>query len=247
MFGVERGDLHLQPIAVLSQPVGVTAGLAMLLLGQWRLRHERAQASVVGLVGELDELLLGDPEVVARRLQLLAHGAKAALDLGPGHDIEHRLGPVKRSPWIVTLVLAIAACGNGGDEGGCIEVREPEDPASRQHVVADETADYQTNPPTSGPHVAGPTPSGVLAEPVAAAIQVRLLEVGGLMIQYRADVDPEPLGRLAGADVVVAPGTDLPDPVVVTAWTWKLSCDTIDLAEIERFAAERPRDAPGFD
>lgn len=230
-----------------AETVGVPAGLAMLLLGERCLGHEGTETGVVGFVGELVELLLGDAEVVTRRLELFADGAESTLDLGPGHGVEHRLGPVKRSRWIVALSLVLAACVGTDTEGGCIELREPEDPASNQHVLTDGAVDYQTRPPTSGPHVAGPTPSGVLATPVPEAIQVRVLEAGGVMIQYGPDVDPAPLALLAGDTTVVAPGIDLPHPIVITAWTWKLVCADVDVDRIERFASERRGDAPGLD
>ena len=149
--------------------------------------------------------------------------------------------------WLLAAVALVAGCGSD-TASGCIELREPEDPASDRHVLTDGTFDYQTSPPTSGAHIAGPTPSGVLAAAVAAPIQVRLLEAGGVMIQYDPSVvDPTALERFGDEVTVVAPGIDLPEAVVATAWTWKLSCSEADLDRIERFARERRGDAPGLD
>ena len=153
---------------------------------------------------------------------------------------------MRPSRWILAAALLLAGCGSD-DAAGCVELREPEDPTSSQHVLSDGTFTYQTHPPTSGAHVAGPTPNGVLAEPVPLAIQVRLLEAGGVMVQYDATVDGAALRSLADYQTVVAPGTDLPAAVVATAWTWKLSCSDVDLDRIAQFAAERRTDAPGLD
>lgn len=146
--------------------------------------------------------------------------------------------------------LFIVACG-GDDAASCIELREPEDQASGQHVLAQGAVEYLTSPPTSGPHIAGPTPEGALDTPVAEEIQVRLLEAGGVMVQYDDSVaaaDVEALGAITSATIVAAPAAgELPDRIVATAWTWKLSCSTLDIARIEAFAVERSPDAPGLD
>ena len=149
--------------------------------------------------------------------------------------------------WILAAVVLVTGCGSS-DTSSCIELREPEDQASGLHVLTDEAFEYQTYPPTSGAHIAGPTPAGVFDTTVALPIQVRLLEAGGVMIQYDpAAIDPASLHGLADDLTVVAPGADLPDPVVVTAWTWKLSCSEVDFERIERFSLERRDDAPGLD
>jgi len=71
------------------------------------------------------------------------------------------------------------------------------------------------------------------------------------MIQYDESVDAaaiETLADLVSGPVVLAPsGSDLPSPIVVTAWTWKLTCTAVDLERIDAFIAERPNDAPGVD
>ena len=64
MFGVECGDLGGEGVAVLPEAICVAAGLAVLPLGKWGLRHECTQARIIGFVSELDQLFLGDGEVV---------------------------------------------------------------------------------------------------------------------------------------------------------------------------------------
>lgn len=150
-------------------------------------------------------------------------------------------------PWILATAVLVTGCGSE-NAAGCVELREPEDPASGQHVLADGTFEYRTDPPTSGAHVAGPTPTGVLDTTVPPAIQIRLLEAGGVMVQYDVDaIDVGSLAALGDELTVVAPGADLPAPIVATAWTWKLSCSEVDIGRIERFGDERRTDAPGLD
>ena len=160
------------------------------------------------------------------------------------------MGSMRLFWFLCAASLFVVACG-GDEAASCIELREPEDQASGQHVLSQGAVEYLTSPPTSGPHIAGPTPEGALSTPVAEEIQVRLLEAGGVMVQYddgvgAADVDS--LEAIGSAAIVVAPAAvDLPDRIVATAWTWKLSCSTLDVARIEAFAAERSADAPGID
>lgn len=160
------------------------------------------------------------------------------------------MGSMRVLSWWCALSLVLVACGRD-QAATCVEVREPEDQASGRHVLTEGAATYQTDPPTSGPHIAGPTPSGVLETPIARAIQVRLLEAGGVMVQYDRSLTAAEIDELeaaASADLVVAPAIgELPDRVVATAWTWKLTCADVDVARIELFADARRADAPGLD
>ena len=158
--------------------------------------------------------------------------------------------PMRLPALLVVLVAVLTACSDGA-AAACVELREPQDPASGQHVLGPGVAVYQTDPPTSGPHIAGPTPSGALDAALDPAIQVRVLEAGGVMIQYDDSLSPAEIAALEafGDDlVVIAPAVGaLPEPVVVTAWTWKLSCPSVDDDAVRTFIQTRPADAPGLD
>ena len=145
-----------------------------------------------------------------------------------------------------SVVLALVAVGCGGaDETGCTQLREPEDPLSAQHVVDEGAFSYLSDPPTSGPHLAIDPPVGVFDEPLAGAIQVRILEQGGAIVHYDPEVvDPAAVEGLATGPVVVTPGEDLDAPVVVTAWTWKLTCDHVAAERISDFVTKRSAEAP---
>jgi hypothetical protein len=58
----------------------------VLVVGERRLRHQRAQTSVVGLFGEHHELLVDDRELVTEGSQTAADIGEAALDRRCWHD-----------------------------------------------------------------------------------------------------------------------------------------------------------------
>lgn len=155
------------------------------------------------------------------------------------------------------LALLLGGCGGGGDGGGNSdgaatacgpEVQEALDPGSVQHVLpgAPEPS-YATDPPTSGPHLAGGTVGGVQPAPLARPVQVAVLEEGGVVVQHDG-VDGAGRARLealAADDVVVAPNPDLPSPVVATAWQHRLECAGAGPAAVEAFVARHRGGGPG--
>lgn len=122
------------------------------------------------------------------------------------------------------------------------------DPSYLVHVVGDgEDVEYTTDPPTSGPHKAGPPMQGVVDKPLSRPVQVGILERGDVLIQHRADLpvaQQERLATLAGPGVVIAPNLDLPAPVVATAWTYKQTCETVDLGALQGFIDARRGKGP---
>jgi hypothetical protein len=148
---------------------------------------------------------------------------------------------------LAAAMLLLTGCGDDGT-AGCTELREPEDPASVQHVIGNGTFEFLSHPPTSGPHVGGESPTGVVETPLTEPVQVRILEAGVVLVQYEAgELDGDQAQRFASLGAVVAPAEDLPAPVVATAWTWKLTCDELDAPRIEQFVNERAVAAPRAD
>jgi hypothetical protein len=148
---------------------------------------------------------------------------------------------------VVVVTLVAASCGDESSDG-CTEIREPLDPLSIQHLIDVDGATFLTHPPTSGPHLSGPLAVGLLDAPLPPAAQVSVLEAGVVMVQYESPVTELELLSLLDHDDVpftIAPGTDLPAPVVATAWTWKLTCGSVDLDAITTFAEAHVDDAPG--
>lgn len=160
-----------------------------------------------------------------------------------------------RSPGLLFggLALLASACAGGGDAGdggssGCGPViRERLDPSSPVHLLPGAPEpDYLSDPPTSGPHLSGRPPAGVVDQPLDRPTQVLVLEEGGVLIQYHGldDSDVAGLAELASDSVVVAPNPALADPVVATAWLNKLTCEEVDLEALSRFVAEHVGQGP---
>lgn len=149
----------------------------------------------------------------------------------------------------ISLALVAGACGGQDGAGACGPVvREALNPSYLVHVLDAESAEqYTSDPPTSGPHQAGPPIDGVRDEPLARPVQVGILERGDVLVQHDPALTPEEIARLASLaepGVVIAPNPDLPANVVVTAWTHKRVCDAVDLDAIEDFIDQRAGKGP---
>lgn len=82
---LEAGDLGAHLPAVALHRIGVTLGLAVLAPGERRLGHERAEPGLLGLVGQMGELLVGHAQLGSQRLEAVAHLDEAAFDERVGH------------------------------------------------------------------------------------------------------------------------------------------------------------------
>lgn len=89
---LEAGDALEEVGAMALHGLGVPLGVVVLAVREWCLRQERAQPGVVRGVGEVGQLLVGDPQVVAELPQARGDLREAALDEGPGHRGECRSG-----------------------------------------------------------------------------------------------------------------------------------------------------------
>ncbi len=102
-------------------------------------------------------------------------------------------------------------------------------------------APYDSDPPTSGPHVPETAPWGVSTTPVPKEKMVHNLEDAGVVISYKPDLDKTTVDFLANltrsydTDVLMAPYPGLSNPIVLTAWGRIDRMDTFDEARIKRF------------
>ena len=161
---------------------------------------------------------------------------------------------VRRAALAASAALVVVGCGRGDSvAAGCDDVTtEDLDPGWTVHLLPTAPEpDYLTEPPTSGAHYASEPASGVLEAPLDRPSQVTVLEVGGVLVQYRPDDLDESgrgrLERLAEDGVVVAPNPDLPDPVVATAWTTKQACEGVALDTLAAFIEEQGGQGPGVE
>jgi hypothetical protein len=101
-------------------------------------------------------------------------------------------------------------------------------------------APYNTDPPTSGPHLPSIALWGVHKEEIPKELQVHNLEDGGVIIQYNCQGCPdlvEKLERFAlkHSNVIVAPYSRSKTRISLTAWTRIDQFDEYDESRILRF------------
>ena len=99
---------------------------------------------------------------------------------------------------------------------------------------------YNSDPPTSGPHLEYIAPWGIHTRPVPKELQVHNLEDGGVVVQYNCDC-PDLVEKLAAAvkrykdHVILAPYPGMKSKIALTAWTRIDTFDEFDEARIVRF------------
>jgi Protein of unknown function (DUF3105) len=163
----------------------------------------------------------------------------------------------------VVILLAGAGVGIamavGGGSSGAIEESqvcdfETFESAGRGHVdKRPKASEYNSTPPTSGPHFAQPRAPviwNVYEEPLDQVSLVHNLEHGGMVIQYGSgvsDADVQKLREWLADDpfgLVLAPlppaverrKPELADQIAVTAWTHLMTCSAFDGAAMDDFS-----------
>ncbi len=112
---------------------------------------------------------------------------------------------------------------------------------SRHIAPTDPTPVYNTDPPTSGPHLPEPAAWGVYTEPLDKPAMVHSLEDGGVVISYRPDLDASTVDLLTTladeypVDVILAPYVGLTNPIVLTAWNRIDRLEALDEIRIRKF------------
>jgi hypothetical protein len=101
---------------------------------------------------------------------------------------------------------------------------------------------YNSEPPTSGPHLPYLAPWGIHTEPIPKELQVHNLEDGGVMVQYNCASDcPDLVEKLKAIvqgysdRVILAPYPGMKTRIALTAWTRLDTFDQFDGSRIKRF------------
>ena len=110
------------------------------------------------------------------------------------------------------------------------------------HVPSADTlhVQYNSEPPTSGPHLPYIAPWGVHTRPIVRELQVHNLEDGGVVVQYNCEC-PEIVAQLRDIvkkyerNVLLAPYPTMKSKIVLTAWTRIDTLDDVDAKRITRF------------
>ena len=111
--------------------------------------------------------------------------------------------------------------------------------------------EYNSNPPTSGPHYANPAPWGVKTEPIKDEIAVHNLEHGGIWIAYQPDqVDQATIDQLTTivrgypSKVLLSPRPANDTPIALVSWGRLMKLTTIDNAKIDEFIGRNKNKGP---
>ena len=101
---------------------------------------------------------------------------------------------------------------------------------------------YNSDPPTSGPHMPYVAPWGVHTGPISKELQVHNLEDGGVAVQYNCPSGcPELVDKLKAIvgrypeHVILAPYPGMKTRLALTAWTRIDAFDAFDEGRINRF------------
>ena len=130
---------------------------------------------------------------------------------------------------ILTFVaLGAGGGGNGGspaalEDAGCTVTTYPAQPT--QHVEElEEGFEYNSDPPSSGPHSSTPAVFGVYDDPVDPLLSVHSMEHGGVVIQYGEDVPESEVEKIVTwyrddpNGLILAPLPRMNDQIALTAW-----------------------------
>ena len=172
------------------------------------------------------------PEVTASTSEETATGSASIQPLsGSDNDVagDERAGT--EPPPVEQGDLKTAA-----EEAGCVLQLDLPDEGNRHLAPSDPPPDYETNPATSGSHIAPPLQQadGAYSDSPAAVAYVHSLEHGRVAIQYSPGLGEDEQLALKGvfdaspAGMLLFPAPDLPDAIAVTAWTQLMSCPSYE-------------------
>lgn len=152
----------------------------------------------------------------------------------------------RRLQWLLGSVLVVAAVVIGyfayravADLPG---TSYPDLGNAHIQALTEPHAPYNSDPPTSGPHLPYIAPWGVHTEPIPKELQVHNLEDGGVVVQYDCPTPcPELVGKLKAIvgryerQVILAPYPGMKTRIALTAWTRLDAFDEFEEARIVRF------------
>jgi hypothetical protein len=165
------------------------------------------------------------------------------------------------TPWLAAfaVILVAAACTSGDDDGSVdlsdfpYPVQEIEALESRDHFPTGQTYDdYNSNPPTSGPHADSWAPVGVAELAVAKEVAVHNMEHAGVVVWYNCHAEPVldnddcaalrdqlsqvVLQEVADGNEVLLTSYSLMDArIALTSWGYLDTFDEFDEARVRAF------------
>jgi hypothetical protein len=151
----------------------------------------------------------------------------------------------RRRAWIAGVSVAVVAIAVSGYLAYRAAATQPGIAVESQgntHIPTESTPHvaYNTDPPTSGPHLPYVAPWGVHTQPVAPELQVHNLEDGGVAVQYSCECS-ELVAKLRAIvqrydkQVILAPYPGMKSTIALTAWGRIDQFDEFDGKRIVRF------------
>lgn len=159
---------------------------------------------------------------------------------------------------VLVLALVVITIRNNANQeaaflaaaeaAGCTDVVEY-DSEGRDHVGQGEQQEYETNPPTSGPHFAQPAPWGSYRETVEPETLVHNLEHGGIVIHYKnlSDSEVDALDSLVDSyqnGVISNPNDSIDANVALASWTRAMECDEYSAEAIQGYIEQYCNQGP---
>ena len=161
---------------------------------------------------------------------------------------------------VVVVVLALINGGGDDDGGGDVDlstypypVQAIEQIVDRSHFPVGQTYDdYNSNPPTSGPHAAAPAPWGVSDLAVPKETAVHNMEHAGVVVWYNCNAGPmletEDCATLrndlsevvapevgSGRSVLMTPYPGMDARIALTSWGYLDTFDEFDADRVRMF------------
>jgi hypothetical protein len=149
---------------------------------------------------------------------------------------------------VILVAAGLALARNAGSNVG----DQIPEMVSSPHLagLTDSHEPYNSNPPTSGPHVGNTAPPGVATQPLPDELTTHNLEHGFVIVHYRQDLPQEDQTRLTTLTrelqrenqciiLVPRPTDKLDVPVAATAWTRILKLQSLDETAIRSFFEAR--------
>lgn len=119
----------------------------------------------------------------------------------------------------------------------------------RDHVPAGTSVDYQTNPPTSGSHLAEAEKWGIFSNEIDDMAAVHSMEHGGIWISYK-DISQEEIvileevGKQNSQSTVVSPRSGNDSKIVIASWGKMVKLETAEKALIQKYIDTYKNQAP---
>lgn len=108
---------------------------------------------------------------------------------------------------------------------------------------------YNSNPPTSGPHLAEPAKWGVYSTPLQDEQAIHNLEHGGIWISYK-DIDDqtkaqlETIAKVNGGSVIMSPRSSNDAKITLSSWLRQIKLESYDEAKILEFIKSNKNKSP---